>query len=468
MQSQTDPAILLELNDSAQMKNIANNLQAMKLFCGSDNNYKFKIPDAYLSDLISEVILNNHDYTEPSAFNVPLLTNSGKLEYFDINVIPTEYQQKTTLLVTIKNSDKEYRNSLTDFLAQVSHELRTPLHGAINITNMLQESCDKDEQQHHLGMLNRSLSSLNTIINDLLDLNKSVTGKLSIVKKDFNLFDVLNTCIEPFINTAKAKNIALISNYNFPKNTCVNTDPIRFSQIFSNILTNSIKYTKIGSVNVDVKIANQAIYVEIKDTGIGIPKNMLQKVFTPFEQINQGEAGVGLGMSVAKMLSKQLEGTLCCESELGVGTTISLKIPFNKAQSGESVSIEPAFALDFSDKSCLVVEDDPVNLFIIKNILDKNQVNYDTCTDGKQSIIMSKSKLYDLILMDLNLPCVNGRVACKEIRTNSVNLLTPIIAVTADAIFNNINEFSQYGFNDCVAKPFAPQDILLVLKKYLG
>ncbi|WP_420572288.1 response regulator [Kordia sp.] len=379
--------------------------------------------------------------------------------------------KKNSELQLAKDNAEKAMKAKAQFLSTVTHELRTPLYAVTGLTHLLLEENPSDSQKEHLKSLKFSGDYLLTFINDILQVNKIEAKKLAVEKAPLNLKKVLNDVVNSLTQTSKENNnkIVLTIDKNIPEKLV--GDYLKMSQVFINLISNALKFTKDGIVEISAKIleendTQQNILFEIKDNGIGISQAMQENIFDSFSQgsvqINRKYGGTGLGLTIVKSLLELLESNIQLESKLGEGSTFRFPLILEKLEP-EVVTTTTSVSNDSEEKTdlksrkfkVLLVEDNKINQVITKKIIAKQNMTCDIADDGYQAIDYARSNRYDFILMDIHMPGISGIEATKEIRKFDVS--TPIIALTAISLDDNKGDFLKNGFNEVISKPFDPE-----------
>lgn len=370
------------------------------------------------------------------------------------------------------------------FLANISHEIRTPINGIAGLAALLNENPNIQEQAAYLHAIQTAADNLKVIINDILDLASIESGKLKFEQIGFNLNDLLNAVINTFLFQATEKKIDLRYHLHEDANKIFIGDPVRLNQILLNLINNAIKFTNHGyiAVNCNVKKKDVKKYLlefEVRDTGIGIPKDKLKTIFESFSQadasVTRKYGGTGLGLTIVKQLVELQNGSIQVTSQEGFGSTFRFEILYelgSKANiKGHLGKDSPLLKKNLKDLSVLLVEDNDVNRLYASSILKIWDCKIDTAENGFVAVEKIKNEVYDIVLMDLQMPVMDGFEATKTIRAlDSAKKNLPIIALTANATRTAVEQCLANGMNDCLSKPFTPEDLYnkLVLYKKNG
>lgn len=389
--------------------------------------------------------------------------------------IKVEKQLKEAKKVTEESAKAKER-----FLANMSHEIRTPMNGILGLTTLLQKT-ELDEEQHgYLKVIQDSAQNLLTIINDILDLEKIGSGSIQLEKINFNLNDKLDMVVKFFQHSAKEKNIVLKTESSIPNEFYVNGDPTRLTQILNNLISNAIKFTHQGSVTIKSEIESQTnddivLHITVKDTGIGIDEDKLVKIFNPFTQAypetTRKYGGTGLGLAITKNLVELQGGNIWVESHFKAGSAFHFNIKYQRAYKPElSVEKQKTDLLVFSKLKglkVLVAEDNEINQFLTKNVLRQCGCEVKIANNGREAVEEWQQKDYDVILMDIQMPVLNGLEATMEIRnsTEEKKKNIPIIALTANALKGEEVKYAKAGIDDFLIKPFKENDLFNIINR---
>lgn len=374
-------------------------------------------------------------------------------------------REKNKELILAKNKAEEASKARSEFLSTVSHELRTPLNAINGITHLLLEESPKESQLKYLDSLKFSGNYLTTFINEILEINKIDSSKIEIEKISFDLKALLNNIQNSLKELAAANNNHFLLEIDdaIPDNLI--GDTTKLSQIILNLINNALKFTQNGKVTVIAKLhalenEKATVYFEITDTGIGIPKDKQKKVFESFSQgsveVNRKYGGTGLGLTIVKKLIHLLGGKIHLESEVGKGSTFNFKLNFDVSKNPSEKIQEAKHYNDdqLKNKLILLIEDNKINQMITRKMLENKSICCEILDNGEEAIELLKTKSFDLILMDVHLPGINGTTATQLIR--EFNKTTPIIALTAISLDENREQLLSFGMNDVITKPFVP------------
>jgi len=432
------------------------------------------------------IVLSAHNESENLLQLIDLQIKNFILKPIDLerfqkvfgHVIET-IQQKRQLesmhesLAKAKREAEEANELKSQFLANMSHEIRTPLNAIMGFITLLSEKEEDQQKLKYLNIIKNSSDSLLQIINDILDISKIESGKLTIEPYNFNPYKDLIEIAELFQAKAAEKHIRFSIKYNNSMPKILYSDLLRIKQIFSNLLSNAIKFTPEGSkVKAVVWYKDGNLNIMVKDYGIGISPEKQKTIFEPFTQADGSTVrkygGTGLGLTISLELSKLLGGNITLKSQEGKGSMfkLSIPVPIGEEEIEEENSTED---LNLSGH-ILVVEDYEANRMFVSIILDNAGLTYEMAHDGLEAIEKFKSGKYDLILMDENMPNMGGMEATKEIlkiEQNQNLKHTPIVSLTANALQGDKERFLAAGFDDYLTKPIEPELLLKTLAKHI-
>jgi PAS domain S-box-containing protein len=394
----------------------------------------------------------------------------------------TEQKRKEAELIRAKQLAEEAALAKQQFLSVMSHEIRTPMNAVIGLSNILLHDNPRLEQIENLKMLKFSSENLLSLINDILDFSKIEAGKVTFEKVNFCLRDLMLSIIRSLNFKASEKGIKLLSNLDSALPEVICGDPVRLTQILNNLLTNAIKFTEVGKVGVHVSLISEdtqsvCISFEVADTGIGIATDKLDYIFESFSQADSDTTrkfgGTGLGLSITKRLLELQESQICVSSILGEGSKFYFRLQFNKVNES-SPSVHADYTIpantDLSYINLLLVEDNEINQLVASKFLRKWKIQAHIAANGRIAVEKVMENQYDIILMDLQMPEMNGYEATRIIRTmeEEKHRHLAILALTAETI-NDIQEHAlAAGITDFLTKPFNPNELYHKIVKYAG
>ncbi|WP_372640774.1 ATP-binding protein, partial [Ancylomarina sp.] len=360
------------------------------------------------------------------------------------------------------------------FLSNMSHEIRTPMNAIIGFTKVMLKTELSEKQEEYLKAIKTSGDALIVLINDILDLAKVDAGKMTFEQIPFKMSLSIAAMLHLFENNIHEKNLKLVKDYDTNIPDVLVGDPVRLHQIILNLVSNAVKFTSKGKITVSIRLIDEdekkvTIEFTVSDTGIGIPEDKIEKIFENFQQGTCGTSrlfgGTGLGLAIVKQLVETQGGSIHVSSKINEGSTFGFTLSFQKTKA--KADFEPEIAElndDLKNIKVLVVEDIPLNQLLMKTLLDDFGFECDIAANGKIAIEKMQTKLHDIILMDLQMPEMNGFEATEYIR-NKMNSTIPIIALTADVTTVDLAKCKSVGMNDYIAKPV---DERLLYSKMVG
>lgn len=425
------------------------------LFLSDYDEFSFTLERPYLYGLLIFIgFIIYYSFVQYS-FNRRLRYQVG-LKTKELEQVNQELLKKNQELLTETQRADSANEAKSRFLSNISHEIRTPINGIYGTLQVLKREEMKDRDT---GLLNKALyssKSLLTIINDLLDFSKIEAGKMTFENIPFSFFEVIDSVESDLSELVNKKQLS----FSIEKDSTVNEywigDEVRVKQILLNLCSNAVKFTESGSITIKLK-AGDALNFEVIDTGIGIPEAESQKLFSRFEQgnisITRKYGGTGLGLAITQSLVDLMLGKLSVESKLGEGSRFLVSLPLKSFLGQFNASSEETLVLppDFSGKSILVVDDNEINLAVVESMLQNTHAKLSFANDGLQAVKIALSNSFDLILMDIQMPNLDGVSASKQIK--EVSPKVPIIALTANVGEEDIEYYNQNQFDGHIGKP---------------
>jgi len=363
----------------------------------------------------------------------------------------------------------------SEFLANMSHEIRTPLNAITGFINLLDKRINDEQSKEYINIIKNSNKSLLQIIEDILDFSKIESGKLIIDKINFNLHEELILSAEIFKANCLESKVSLIINSDNSLPKYINADPLRIKQVISNLLSNAIKFTEEGEVTLNINYQDNKLLISIKDNGKGIAKNKLKYIFESFNQEDNSTTrkfgGTGLGLAISKKLINLMGGEINVKSEEGVGSEFFFSIPVTTVKGKQGNNILQEQEVQGTGQNVLIVEDNKSNQLLMKIILTEMNFNVEIAEDGKKGVEAYMHGDYNLILMDENMPNMNGIEATQLIikyeKEHHIDH-TPIIALTANAVKGDRKKFLDAGMDEYLSKPVDVEKLAQTIKKVIS
>lgn len=366
-----------------------------------------------------------------------------------------------------RNKAEELAKFKEDFLATMSHEIRTPLSALTGFSKKLMQTNTSSEQKQYIRTINVAGDHLLNIVNDVLDLSRIETGKLKFTTEPFSVYETVTDMHTLMSQKAAEKNISFTLDASEVKRDVVKGDALRLKQALLNVCGNAIKFTSKGSVHLHVRHVSNNYLFSIADTGIGIPEDKLSEIFNPYEQANNIEknyGGTGLGLAITKKIVELQQGSINIESKVGKGTIITISLPYEKTNDVAAIVPEEeiAAAPELKGYKILLAEDDELNQELAATLLTSVGAEIINAKNGKQAIEKLLLENADAILMDIQMPELNGRQATIFIREH-ISKTIPIIGVTANMMNDAKNECVEAGMNEVILKPFEIAELNSIL-----
>ncbi|HEY4650617.1 MAG TPA: PAS domain S-box protein [Pontibacter sp.] len=371
-----------------------------------------------------------------------------------------------------KEAAEESARVKENFLANMSHEIRTPMNGILGMAGLLQKTKLDEAQNNFLKIIRQSAENLLVVINDILDVAKIEAGKLDLETIPFNLEEVIRGAYQTLTYKAEEKEIAYKLEPLRITRPVLLGDPYRLNQVLLNLLNNAIKFTDEGGVTLKCEVVHETendltVQVAVTDTGIGIPESKHELIFEGFTQayssITRQYGGSGLGLSICRNLIEMQQGRIWVESEEGKGSTFFVSLTYPKSEEA-LLPVTAAATIDFDALETLrvlIAEDNEINIFLARSILEGWKFKVDVAHNGKEAVTMVNQHMYDIILMDIQMPELSGLDATQLIRSNPdpEKAKIPIVALTANALKGDSEKYLSAGMNDYISKPFGEEQL---------
>jgi PAS domain S-box-containing protein len=452
------------------------------------NEYRMKFEEEYIKSIRDTATVNGVFCVEnKNGTKIFLLYRNYRVEEPGLEPYVIGFSQDVTDRIKM---EKELRmaKQVTDnvarakesFLAHMSHEIRTPMNGILGIASLLSKTHLDKQQRNYLKMIQEAAGNLLVIVNDILDLEKIVAGKLQMERIAFKIVDKIATTSQSFIYKAEEQELGLIFQNSIPADLVVKGDPYRLSQVLNNILSNALKFTEQGHINISTALAERTddsaiVEIIISDTGIGISESRLQSIFEPFEQadaaISRKYGGTGLGLTISKNMIEMQGGELMVQSKEGKGSAFTIRIPYHLSLEAmqENDNEQEIDYKSLGAKRILVAEDVELNQYLARHILESWDFEVAIAVNGREAIDLLLKESFDCILMDVQMPEMDGIEATQRIRKlpDPVKSTIPIIALTANALKGDSEKYLAAGMNDYLAKPFNEETLFRVIYRNL-
>ncbi len=429
-----------------------------------------------------------YELTVKGGGNVPVLLNSKQIRDDKGNVLGykstffniTDRKKYEQELLLAKKKAEQAVVAKTEFLSTISHEIRTPLNAIIGLTNILHEQDKNPDNREYLNILKFSSNNLLGLINDILDLSKIEAGKVVLEEKDFDLRQLLHSIAGTFKLKTEKKGVKILVEPDKNLPVAFFGDDLKLGQVFTNLVGNAVKFTEDGSITIKAEVNDKVdktyqIRFSVKDTGIGIPSNKLESIFEEFtqasSQISIKYGGTGLGQAISQRILELYGGKLMVKSELNKGSEFYFTINLPKGNKDKIIvspkSIEQERKL--SGSKILLCEDNPVNVIVVSKFLKDWDIDFDVAVNGQEGLAKIQEQYYDLILMDIKMPVMDGYETTRAIRELQGDRYSklPIIAMTASSDLSATPKIENVGMNGFIGKPFDPKDFYNKLVKYL-
>lgn len=453
------------------------------------NKNVFNLFPLYKNHYIS-LVADNYSLGKGAQKELEYSTPSGLKKYLRLStaILKNNTNQLTgtvtvlsdlTELIKSRQEAEQANQAKSKFLANISHDIRNPMIGIIGASDLLSHEILSDYQTDLVQTIQKSGKQLLELINDILDLSRIEAGHTLGVIKEFNITELVNECIETISRKIDVSNLILIKEISPETPTFLMGDYIQLKRIILNLMDNSAKFTPEGYIKLSVNIlstddTNNEVKLQfsIEDTGVGIPPNQLNNIFEAFHQVeDHNTKGTGLGLAICKQLVENMGGSIWVNSMVNKGTTFSFQLPFRKPNTNltNNYNISPRFTPYSSiRKSILIVEDNEINGRILSYMLENAGYEVSIAANGQECLQMLEKIYFDLILMDMQMPILDGYETTRLIRNSEANYTNiPIVALTAFALKEDAEKCIKAGCNYYLAKPVSSSELYHVLDKIL-
>lgn len=418
-------------------------------------------------------VIKHHIYSE----------KERKLLWLYAEMLVNMHQREDTFKNLIKERERaEIANrAKSNFLANMSHEIRTPLNAIVGYCEILSDTSLSTSQLDFVNTIKYSSELLHGIVNDILDFSKIEAGKLSLSDEAFLLDSICNSLAKLFVPQAMKRDVQFIINREFDPKLLLIADTLRLSQVLMNLISNAIKFTYHGVVTVTIKQVQEHrrfvdFYISVEDTGIGMENELIERLFKPFEQGKQNQqhkvTGTGLGLAISQRLVNAFGSKICVESTPGNGSKFFFSLTLKKASTSDVNSLHPAANskhisnYDFSNYVVLVAEDVQLNRELMRHLLLSANCKVEFAENGQEAVNLALQHDYDLIIMDIQMPLLDGFEASKRIKSKKPNL--PIIALSAAASVLEVTHSRECGIHRHLAKPISRSQLFEAIEETLA
>lgn len=447
-----------------------------------------------LDDVLTDTLPLPSEDGGASSFETKGITRTGQLFDMSVTTSPYQHQGQMTWLSIFRNiSEQKHNEALLrrnqeaaealleakeQFVSMVIHELRTPLNTVVGMTHLLLDETLTPTQLEYLNAIRFSSGNMLSLINDMLDFSKIEAGKITFENHTFHVHELLQDIRKALLLKAKEKHLALTLQWDERIPSFLEGDSMRLNQVLTNLISNAIKFTEEGAVDIKVELLAQkkrriALRFSVCDTGIGISEDQLDAIFESYQQASADTSrkygGTGLGLAICRKLVELQGGHIGVKSTFGVGSEFSFELTFTVAEN--QVAPAPAETTGISplgDVRVLMVEDNQFNRLVASRFMEKWQVQADLAENGFEALEKLQTQVYDLVMMDIHMPGINGYETARRIRQheNPAVSQVPIIAMSASATTDIEQDIRQVGMNGCVSKPFDPRELYETIGRY--
>ncbi len=452
----------------------------------SPEKIRLPVPDNHQNDEIGAMVGIINQHLQNMESSVARLRNaessiknySSQLEYEveertrEISEKNEALQRGNHALVKAKEDAVRRARARANFLASMSHEIRTPLNGVLGMLGLALENENNPEQRNRIEIAVRAGENLLNLLNDILDISKVEAGKLSLENIPFTVRGLIEECATLHGQQARQKHIDLICEIDSNLPETFLGDPTRTRQILNNLLSNAVKFTDTGTIKVRAGYSSGKLRIEVIDTGIGMSREGLHRIFSPFSQADSDTTrlygGTGLGLTLCRQLVERMHGQIQVDSKVGRGThfTVTLPLPVHDQTPQHALSPPGESIQPVQPMKILLVEDNQVNQIVARSILRKLGHQVDLAENGQKAVDAIEQNSYDLILMDCQMPVMDGYEATRVIRQNPRWKNLPIVAVTANVMQGDREDCLASGMDDYITKPYNRKQLKEVIARW--
>ena len=386
----------------------------------------------------------------------------------------TRMKQQAQALEKAAEAAEAASRAKSEFVANISHEIRTPLHGILGLAQVLEQSALSDEQRHRMALIRSSGDVLLALLNDLLDLAKIEAGRMELETIDFSLARIVKAACAPLSELASQKGVALeIELGEAALDRC--GDPVRVQQVITNLVSNAVKFTEAGRVTVRAEASEAEVTLVVADTGIGIPRDRVDELFQKFVQVEASTTrrfgGSGLGLAISRQLVELMGGSIAVTSAPQVGSTFVVRLPLMTAVCAVAPRETAPAGIGAKRPRILAAEDNPTNRLILQALLEPLEIDLTLVENGQEAVAAFASARFDLVLMDIQMPLMDGVAAATAMRNwEQANAIpaTPIVALSANAMAHQVAAYQAAGMDDTLSKPFTAAGLYGAIQRQLA